>query len=88
MPYRTIIEPFKIHSVQAIDFPSPERREEALVRAGYNLFGLHAEEVIIDLLTDSGTGAMSDSQWASRTPGADPSITSRTGCAASPAFPK
>jgi tryptophanase len=64
MPYRTIIEPFKIHSVQAIDFPSPERREEALVRAGYNLFGLHAEEVIIDLLTDSGTGAMSDSQWA------------------------
>jgi tryptophanase len=64
MPYRTIIEPFKIHSVQAIDFPSPERREEALVRAGFNLFGLHAEEVIIDLLTDSGTGAMSDSQWA------------------------
>jgi tryptophanase len=64
MPYRTIIEPFKIHSVQAIDFPSPERREEALVRAGYNLFGLHADEVIIDLLTDSGTGAMSDSQWA------------------------
>jgi tryptophanase len=64
MPYRTIIEPFRIHSVQAIDFPSPERREEALQRAGYNLFGLHADEVIIDLLTDSGTGAMSDAQWA------------------------
>jgi tryptophanase len=64
MPYRTIIEPFKIHSVQAIDFPSPERREEALRRSGYNLFGLHADEVIIDLLTDSGTGAMSDAQWA------------------------
>jgi tryptophanase len=64
MPYRTIIEPFRIHSVQAIDFPSPERREEALRRAGYNLFGLHADEVIIDLLTDSGTGAMSDAQWA------------------------
>ncbi len=64
MPYRTIIEPFRIHSVQAIDFPSPERREQALRRAGYNLFGLHADEVIIDLLTDSGTGAMSDAQWA------------------------
>jgi tryptophanase len=64
MPYRTIIEPFRIHSVQAIDFPSPERREEALRRSGYNLFGLHADEVIIDLLTDSGTGAMSDAQWA------------------------
>ena len=64
MPYRTIIEPFRIHSVQAISFPSPERREEALRRAGYNLFGLHADDVIIDLLTDSGTGAMSDAQWA------------------------
>jgi tryptophanase len=64
MPYRTIIEPFRIHSVQAIDFPSPEQREQALRRAGYNLFGLHADEVIIDLLTDSGTGAMSDAQWA------------------------
>jgi len=64
MPHRTIIEPFRIHSVQAIDFPSPERREEALRRVGYNLFGLHADEVIIDLLTDSGTGAMSDAQWA------------------------
>jgi tryptophanase len=64
MPYRTIIEPFRIHSVQAIDFPSPEHREEALRRSGYNLFGLHADEVIIDLLTDSGTGAMSDAQWA------------------------
>ncbi len=64
MPYRTIIEPFKIHSTQAIDFPTPEQREAALQRAGYNLFGLHAEEVVIDLLTDSGTGAMSAKQWA------------------------
>ena len=64
LPYRTIIEPFKIHSTQAIDFPTPEQREAALQRAGYNLFGLHAEEVIIDLLTDSGTGAMSAKQWA------------------------
>jgi len=64
MPYRTIIEPFKIHSTQAIDFPDADAREAALQRVGYNVFGLHAEEVIIDLLTDSGTGAMSAKQWA------------------------
>jgi len=64
MPYRTIIEPFRIHTVQAIDLPTAEEREVALERAGYNLFGLHADEVIIDLLTDSGTGAMSSEQWA------------------------
>jgi tryptophanase len=64
MPYRTIIEPFRIHSVQGISFPSLEEREAALLRAGYNLFGLHADEVIIDLLTDSGTGSMSAEQWA------------------------
>jgi tryptophanase len=64
MPYRTIIEPFKIHSVQEIASPTREEREAALQRAGYNLFGLHADEVIIDLLTDSGTGSMSAAQWA------------------------
>jgi len=64
MPYRTIIEPFRIHSVQAIGFPTAEEREAALIRAGYNLFGLHSDEVIIDLLTDSGTGSMSAEQWA------------------------
>ncbi len=64
MPYRTIIEPFRIHSVQAIDLPDREEREEALQQAGFNLFGLHADHVIIDLLTDSGTGAMSSEQWA------------------------
>ena len=64
MPYRTIIEPFRIHSVEAIDFPDLPQRQAALDRAGYNLFGLHADEVIIDLLTDSGTGAMSSEQWA------------------------
>jgi len=64
MPYRTIIEPFRIHTVQAIDLPTAEEREQALQRAGFNLFGLHADEVIIDLLTDSGTGAMSSEQWA------------------------
>jgi len=64
VPYRTIIEPFKIHSVQAIALPNAGEREEALRRAGCNLFNLHADEVIIDLLTDSGTGSMSDAQWA------------------------
>jgi tryptophanase len=64
MPYRTIIEPFRIHSTQAIHLPSRDEREQALQRAGFNLFGLHADEVIIDLLTDSGTGAMSAKQWA------------------------
>ena len=64
MPYRTIIEPFRIHSVQEIAFPSESERAAALERAGYNLFGLHADEVIIDLLTDSGTGSMSADQWA------------------------
>lgn len=64
MPDRSIIEPFRIKSVQSIDLPTVEERETALHRAGYNLFGLHADEVIIDLLTDSGTGAMSAKQWA------------------------
>jgi tryptophanase len=64
VPYRTIIEPFKIHSVQPIAFPSLDERQAALVRAGYNLFGIRADEVTIDLLTDSGTGAMSAEQWA------------------------
>lgn len=64
MPYDTIIEPFRIHTVQAIDLPDEAARASALERSGYNLFGLHADEVIIDLLTDSGTGAMSSEQWA------------------------
>ena len=64
MQFKTIIEPFRIHSVEAISFPNDAEREEALLRAGYNLFGLHADEVIIDMLTDSGTGAMSARQWA------------------------
>src|SRR5882762_6550883 len=64
MSFRTIIEPFRIHSTQAIQHTTPQQREAALQRVGYNLFGLHGDEVLIDLLTDSGTGAMSSRQWA------------------------
>jgi tryptophanase len=62
--FRTIIEPFRMHSVESIDFSTPEERQHALKRARYNLFGLKAQEVMIDLLTDSGTGALSTRQWA------------------------
>jgi tryptophanase len=64
MEFRTIIEPFRIHSVEPLHLTTQEERLACLEAAHFNLFSLRSRDVLIDLLTDSGTGAMSRDQWA------------------------
>ena len=61
---QTIIEPFRIKSIEPIKLTTLAEREQMIQAAGNNLFLLRAEDVIIDLLTDSGTSAMSAEAWA------------------------
>jgi tryptophanase len=62
--FRTVIEPFRIHSVEPLRMTTQAHRRAKAAEAAYNLFQIHADDVLIDLLTDSGTGAMSRDQWA------------------------
>ncbi len=62
--WKTIIEPFKIKCVEPLGFTTRAEREAALQNAGYNIFNVPSDKILIDLLTDSGTSAMSAEQWA------------------------
>src|SRR6266852_9276264 len=64
MPIKTIIEPFRIKSIEAIRRTTREARQKLMEAAGYNLFLVASEAILIDLLPDSGTSAMSTEQWA------------------------
>lgn len=64
MEYRTIFEPFRIHSVEPLQLTTEAERQAAIAEAHYNVFSLRSRDVLVDLLTDSGTGAMSRDQWA------------------------
>jgi tryptophanase len=67
--FTTMIEPFRIKAVEPIRLSTGEQRAAWIADAGYNIFALASERIIIDLLTDSGTGAMSSEQWAGITRG-------------------
>ena len=62
--WRTIVEPSRIHSAEPIRMTTRDERLRAIDAAGLNLFNLHADDVLVDLHIDSGTGAMSRDQWA------------------------
>jgi tryptophanase len=64
MEIKTIIEPFRIKTVEPIRFSSRQERQQIIRDAKFNLFNVHADDVLVDMLTDSGTGAMSTEQWA------------------------